>query len=156
MARTPRKHQKVYSQHLETRMGWEAVAGFELISDGLTAQAHKQWFCCLEEFSCVLSEKGNKRTKLTGKIAVGFFLLKEFYSEYKVLTFPHSLYIIIIIFHILHLLFISFKTSKVPSSYCVECKVILFGPGHKEMKIHSIWNCVPRQRNGIGRRRTKI
>ena len=99
-------------------------------------------------------EKGNKRTKLTGKIAVDFFLLKEFYLEYKVLTFPHSLYIII--FHILHLLFISIKTSKVPSSYCVEWKVILFGPGHKEMKIHSIWSYVPRQRNGIGRRRTKI
>ena len=49
-------------------------------------------------------EKGDKRTKLAEKIAVDFFLLKEFYLEYKVLTFPYSL--CSIIFHILNLLFI--------------------------------------------------
>ena len=62
--------------HSILRPGWaclEVVAGFELISDWLMAKSHKQWFCCLEKFSCVLSREGHKRTKLTGKIAVDFF-----------------------------------------------------------------------------------
>lgn len=40
---------------------------------------------------CLIS--GREMIKLTEKIAVDvFFLLKEFYLEYEVLTFPHSIY----------------------------------------------------------------
>lgn len=94
--------------------------------------------------------KGNKRTKLTEKIAGDFFRLKEFYLEYEVLTFPHSIYSIII-FHNPYLLFMQLKSRGAQFLLC-RMENHLFRSGHKEMKIHSMWNSVPRQQNGIGRR----
>lgn len=81
-------------------------------------------------------QKGSKRTKLTEKIAVDFFLLKEFYLDYKVLPFSHSIYSIISFYKVLPfphsidsiIIFLSqskssvyaVKKAEVPSSYCVE------------------------------------